>query len=312
MKKQLGTAFSFAGAVIGAGMMTGAEIGKYFGTGRGTVFTIGLASVIIAFLLYILTSYASRQGIVELKDLGASLFGKHAVFFNIFVYICIVSCCGAMLAGIGELLMVIFHIPSFITSAIVAILGSLIAYNGISFVKWVNMIAVPVIMVFVFVLLFFKGDHGHGMLQHPYKSLIFSIYNVAFALPLCCSINEKHKVLRNAFVIFGIIIFTVMLSISMVIPSNGISELPLFDAVLSISDGIVIVYVLCLLSASLSTYITSMVGFSQSKPKMLAASVISYLISLMKIDNIIKYVYPISGILCIICIVKIIVRGRKI
>lgn len=311
MKKRLRTAFSFSGAVIGAGMMTGAEIKKYFGSGYAALIGILISCLLMAIMLFIITKYTTQNDICDVKSLGDDLFGRYSFIFNVLIYFGMVSCCGAMLAGIGELIKLVFGVPQFITSLFIAIMGAIIAHKGIDAIKTVNTVMVPFIAVFVVVMGFVNYGGIASEVQEPYKNIIFSIYNVSLMLPVCCIIKETDKELKRSFSLFVLIVFIVMASVTLMINASDSSSLPLFDSIFKISGPALILYSICLLSASLSTYITIMVNFSHGSRKLFIAVLTSYLISLINIDNIVKYIYPITGILCIICIIKILYNWRR-
>ena len=63
MKKWLGTAFLFSGAVIGAGMMTGTEIKKYFGSGYLSLIGIILSCILMSVMIYIITEHCVNNRI---------------------------------------------------------------------------------------------------------------------------------------------------------------------------------------------------------------------------------------------------------
>ncbi len=308
MKKILGTAFSLTGAVIGAGMMTGAEIYQYFGGGFGAVVSIILSCILMGCLFYTIAAFCADSNITNIYDMGNVLFGKYKTVFLFFISAQIVVCAGAMLAGTGQLFYQLMKISPYLVSCVIAILGSICAFNGIKWVKKVNYFAVPFIIAFVIALIFIKEGGVIAAKPKPmYGSVVFSLYNVSLALPLCCSgdkICKRH--MRLACAIFVTLSCVIMTSISLLISTEDKNaNIPLFNSIMNISAFLASIYSIVLFFASGTTYISSMVAYSKNKSGIIYATFCSVVISMLEIKNIVKYIYPITGFLCIICLIRI-------
>lgn len=316
LKKTFGIAFSFIGAVIGAGMMTGVEIIQYFGNGIYASFAVVFSCVFMALLLYIFISFCRDHDINCINEFGICLFGRYGRVFNAFISCTIIICAGGMLSGIGELFFDLLGIQPALLSISIALIGGILAYNGMQCIKCFNSFAIPFILLFILVVfLFNKENNVNNYSCVPiYRSIIFSFYNIAFALPLCCS-EEKlnNSALFKALALFCILTSLAMIAISLLISNNnGGAGLPLYNAVKNISTSASVVYAISLFFASSTTYISAMVAFRKNKSNMILASLAALLISVFEIKNIVKYIYPFAGFLCIICLIRIIVIKVKV
>ena len=315
LKKILGTAFSFIGTVIGAGMMTGAEIMQYFGSGILSLFAIVFSCALMSLFIYFFSNFCTKRDINSVEEFGACLFGKYNRIFTAFISFGIVTCSGGMLSGTGELFFDLFGIRPIILSLSIALIGGILSYKGIKWINSLNFVAIPFILLFIIIVFLFIDKNINNCLIAPaYGSIVFSLYNIAFALPLCCSVEKLcGSDLCKALVFFGVITALGMFAISLIITnSTAGSSLPLFDVVKNSSTAAAIIYAAVLFLASGTTYVTAMLAFRKNKSTMILASLSALLISLFEIKNIVKYIYPITGLLCIICLIRIFIVKVKL
>lgn len=103
-KKALACAAAFIGAVVGAGMASGAEILIYFTSmGKFALAAIILAVILICLIYSLIASYAAKRSEGDIKNLCLYLFPRAGgVLYGGIVMGAVVSA-GAMLAGASAL-----------------------------------------------------------------------------------------------------------------------------------------------------------------------------------------------------------------
>ena len=99
--------------------------------------------------------------------------------------------------------------------------------------------------------------------------------------------------------------------------SFGKTQIPLLPVVIKWSAVAVYIYVWVLMGAIFTTYIASLYNFvplckgKKLKILIFSATAVSFLMSFIKLRSIVKYIYPLSGISCIILVIAMILKNKK-
>ena len=137
MKKAIGLSSAFIGTVIGAGFATGREISLFFSS--CSLFSVIAAGFFLGFFCYIILRISSRSGNIF------SAFGFLKVPLKIFAFVANFCVLCATLAGSENVLHNLF---SFDGGAIItAIFCLIVVLFGIKYVKNLNVVVVPVILI---------------------------------------------------------------------------------------------------------------------------------------------------------------------
>ena len=144
MKKAIGLSSAFIGTVIGAGFATGREISLFFSS--CSLFSVIAAGFFLGFFCYVILRISSRSGNIF------SAFGFLKVPLKIFAFVANFCVLCATLAGSENVLHNLF---SFDGGAIItAIFCLIVVLFGIKYVKNLNVIVVPVILILVLIVFF--------------------------------------------------------------------------------------------------------------------------------------------------------------
>ena len=313
VKKCSGTVFSVLGAVIGAGMITGVEVREYFGSSVLSPVLIALAVALMTFMLWLIMDFCIKHSAFSTDALCGELFAGSAPVMRASLMLGAVITCGVMLSGMAAMFNELFAIPVLLSAPALGAAGSFLAMHGVKWLKWVNFIAIPAIVVFIAAVLPLSGA---GLGQEPAPAGAFfpyAAYNTALAIPLCCALSAgAGRCLKKALALFAVFCFIIITVIALIVsaaPQDA--ALPVLSVAAGISVWTGALYSLGLFGAAATTYIAGMFAFNHSKARLFAAAFAAVLLSLLPLKSIVKYIYPISGISCIIIVIRILMLGRK-
>lgn len=318
MKKQnFKTAFSLAGTVIGAGMVTGVEVREYFGAGPLVPILIIFTVALMAAMLWVILTFCIQEEIKDLQGFCDRLLVKHANILKWAVMLGSIAISSAMLSGIGSLFDELELLPKIIASLLFALVGSLCALTGVKGLSSVNYIVIPIILAFAGVLLVHYGPAVSQNAVMPFAFMPYAAYNVSLAIPLCVSISVEKtdkKGIRYALGMFAVLCTMVIMLVYLLVgnaPANSV--LPVLYLAAAISPLASGFYAVSLSGAVMTTYISGMFAFNQTKWRLTVATTAAFLLSLLPLESIVKFIYPISGITGIICVLRILYlkKNRK-
>ncbi len=331
-RKVLGIAFTYVGAVVGAGFSSGQEIWRFFARhqskGLLAVITVGLFFCLLAPLLLQL---GKRLGINSYHSFFYRYFpGPLSVFFDIIYSIFLVGSTAVMLVGAGtvfkELLGLSYYLGVLIT--LVFVLATL--YLNSEGILAVNSILIPILIgitlytisgyfikIRTFVCLDFKDfslSISQGWLR---DAVLYGAYNLAMAIAALSGILCKEKeedILKGGF-IGGIILFILNLIIYLGLVSafHGSlhEEIPLLFIARRISQGVYLAYIIALYFAMVSTAVANYYAFNKRLITLIPVNYqtglfisIIFLIPFIRLSfsTLVSKLYPIFGYLGIFII----------
>ena len=311
LKKALACAAAFIGAVVGAGMASGAEIVVYFTSmGKFAFPAIILAVILICAFYSLIASYAAERSEGDIKGLCLFLFPRAGGVLYAGIVMGAVVSSGAMLAGASALCEEFLPISGWAGALITLILGTAVVIKGVEGIAGVCKVIVPLIIIFALLLGIFTPnalweDSFDGSLPGALASgSIYAFYNVGMSLGLCASLgaNIRAKTRRVSCAAIALCLMAVILLFHTSIAACGyLGELPVLNAVRRLGSVMTWLYALTLWGAIFSTFITSLYNFmpmAREKGRIViyAAAAAAYGMSFLSLSGLVRFVYPISGL----------------
>lgn len=311
LKKALSCAAAFIGAVVGAGMASGAEIVIYF-TSMGQYALLAVISAVILICLFysLIASYAARRSNGDIKSLCLLLFPRAGGVLYAGIVLGAVVSSGAMLAGASAICEEFLPIAGWAGALITLILGVTVVIKGVDGITRVCKIIVPVIIIFAVLLGIFtpnalwNDNFDSSLLGALTSGGIYALYNVGMSLGLCASMGAGtcSKTRGISCVIIALcLLFVIILFHTSIAACGYLGELPVLNAVKRLGGVMTWLYVLTLWGAIFSTLISSLYNFmpaAQERGRIIiyAAAVLSYGMSFFSLTGIVRFIYPISGL----------------
>ena len=310
-KKALACAAAFIGAVVGAGMASGAEILIYFTSmGKFALAAIILAVILICLIYSLIASYAAKRSEGDIKNLCLYLFPRAGgVLYGGIVMGAVVSA-GAMLAGASALSEEFLSVSGWAGAMITCILGVVVVVKGVDGIAGVCKIIVPIIIIFAVLLGVFTpnalwDESFNASLPEALASGgIYARYNVGMSLGLCASLGagSKRKERSLSCAVIALCLTAVIVLFHTSIAACGhLGELPVLNAVRKLGSVMAWLYALALWGAIFSTLITALYNFmpvakQKGKGVIYIAAALSYGMSFLSLSGLVRFVYPISGL----------------
>lgn len=327
-------AFTFIGAVIGAGFASGQEIRQYF-VDYGGYGLIGLIIMIVLFMVLgerlMLMGYTSKSDSYEVV-LGYAFRCKLKKIVDWFLSFFLVATAGTMFSGCGAFFEQSLGIPMFIGSAIITIITFFITILGIKGIMAVSSVEIPLlILITCFVAVnsidvsdFLKFKlinevNYSGLVPAVFSSIIYVSYNLVMSfsiLPvLGNSCKNRNEIKRTAFfsgLMIGILGYIIYLALLVNYDKIQGVEIPI-ATLAGVSQGMI--YGVMFLLAVLSTAVGGLYGvyarFNKNKRIFALICFFGYLFSLVGFSNLIANLYFYMGVLGIFLICMLIIGHNK-
>lgn len=329
----------YVGTVIGAGFATGREIVEFF-TRFGSW---GLLSILIAGILFIILGSKMMLLSIDIKarsfeQLNEYLFGKRlAHIINLILLAMLIGVSAVMLAGAEALFAEQLRYPRFTGMLLTIFLGLAVMAAGIKGVFAVNVIVVPMMIVFNTAILFqvvpihnvelwFQLEDAGTGCHAVLSAILYAGFNLALAqavlVPLAAEINDKKTVKRGG--LLGGAFLTILL-ISSHICLSGLQnpaafEIPMAMVVHESAGGFYLIYIVIIYGEIFTTLIGNTYGLERQLRQYFQASPIwivlflfmaVFLISFVKYGKLLGILYPLFGYLSIIFLLLLIIKPIK-
>jgi len=333
IKKAMQIAAAYVGTVVGAGFATGQEIMRFFTIyGKKSFYAVLLTTVLFIALGIRIMEIGKHCGFSSYGDITEGFFGKKiGRMMNLFMMVSLIVTSSAMLAGAGVLFEEQFSIPLIVGVFVTGSLTVLTIIAGIKGLMSVNIIFVPIMILFNFILMLFTFRyHNHDPVVIQYQpvtiyhlvntSLMYVSFNTILSIgvlgALGSVVKEKKPIILGG-VLGGLILGLLIASSNycMLVHSPEIFEfeVPVVYMVLALGSGFHLFYSLVVWGEIFSTLIASvfsLVEFFQRRLKsrfILSVVVvfICYMISRLGFSRIVGNLYPMIGIIGLIFIILI-------
>lgn len=313
------------GSIIGAGFLSGKELTGFFGL-EGYPFFLFCAAILFVFCYFaIFRSIKNGNKIINSK------FVKISSLISDFVFS--VGCVG----GINYIQKVFlksvgcfgggFSLP--ILSALTFVLAEPMI-KKISVIEKINACLLPICLIVVNAIAIKSGasfnifaatrlkKDGFSYIVKIIKAFLYVFTNVFAAVPVLTALtdNKTEKSLKISSMIFGALFFLqafVILSAISVNPQSICDDMPVLVLVKNGAMGVVFLLVMYIgIFTSLCSFCYPVFKITKNDKSIKAAAVIFILaLSMMGVSAIIKYLYPIVGVIGGVVFIKIIKNGIK-
>ena len=334
----------FVGLFVGAGFMSGQELWQYFGKykGIGVIFLI-LGSLLQGFLGYFIVEIARRKNVYHFDVLPTHNSKILRRVFSVSELVFVFFTISIMIAGANSLYESIFFKSGFWFSLLFVILVGITAFFGIDGVVLIFKIIMP-FMLIVSAVIFFESFYKFSFsnlkivfeefsmkdaLNALYACIIYIFHNVylslALLVPFSKKINDNQKS-KKGFILSSVmfIVFSLFVLTPLIINSNyAVYPLPLLELSKTISPFIFFTFSFFLCVAMFLACLSNAVAIVNSlhnknrlmlKNKALIIAVcmlLAFTLSRVGFKSLILIMYPISGYLGLIFIIRLLFSNRK-
>lgn len=317
MKRAFKVSSLFIGTVIGAGFASGREVALYFGN---------LSPLVAAAAGIVLGGFAALF-------LCAGKFGLiwKSKFYTAMVLFSSVVTIAAMLAASENIL---FAMTSLRFLGLVSgILGIVIVVFGIEKIKFLNVVAVPLIIAFILILFVKNGNFSISGGVNVFRPIAYGALNIFLAGEIVVQEgkNLSGKEIALTSIITGIFLAVMLFAIQCTIHSNTTS-MPMLDVANRL--GLTIISQLLVYLAVFTTLVSAQnlmfeltcnfiatnkflrtpkiaPVFSGKLVPSLAVLVICYPLTLLGFDNIVNWFYPIISVCGLLSIGAVLIIALK-
>ncbi|MEG1527607.1 MAG: hypothetical protein RR248_02675 [Clostridia bacterium] len=309
------------GCVIGAGFASGKEVLIFFY--QGNPLLVFISCFILFFVGTVLFLIASnRYKIYDTHILFYKIFGRLNIIFELLINLAYFIVLATMLAGSNLCLSKIFNTSSIFPffSLATAILCGYALNHDISGLKFVNVLAVPLIIVFIIYICLQRGDASvvcEG--QRLSSSLSYSAFNCIMMcgvlLPLGKGLNKKECVITS--LISSLFLSALVALILQRINQGVFLDTPMPLISLAKERGIIPFYLAsgALYLSIVTTLVSNAFPLVRSlgnvvKDKTVSTAIVMFcalIFSLVGFDNIIEKAYPAIAIFGLIVIIFLLV-----
>lgn len=318
--KTVSIAFGFIGAVVGAGMASGAEVAAYFTPlGNWAIPAILLSAALMAGFFYLLMRFSAQQSLSSIQGLCRFLYPSVGGVLQYAIYLGGVTVGAAMLSASGELISAFTGWPNFCGALLILALSCAVVTCGAKGVERVSMVLMPAVVLFFVGLLFFLPAEigieqgGFKMVRGAANAFVYASYNLGLSVSLVLSLSKgaSQKQMKHSAVLAWISISAVIAAVHLILAGGWDrihSQLPMLDILMQKGNAVVLIYAAALLFAIFTTNTAAMYNFALGKAgnrRMLLAALISFALSFFRLTDIVRFIYPISGISAVLIAVGV-------
>jgi len=330
-------AMVYIGTVVGAGFATGQEILQFFVRfGIGGLWGILLSTVL--FVLYGILimqlgmALSARSHLEVIRSIGGRSFGG---LMDALIMLSLFGAVTAMFAGAGALFTQQFGLPTALGSGVMAILTALTVMRGLRGVINAISAVVPflfasVIGISIYALLNASPDlqtgqniPGGGLMGNwLWAAILYASYNILMSASILAPLGGAASDLRTVFrggALGGIGLGAASLLIYLALLASPAEtqglEVPLLQIATQIAPLVGAVFSAVLLAEIYTTAVGSLYGFSArltaSSGKIIAATALAFLASLVGFTNLVSTLYPLKGYGGIVLLLAILYAKRR-
>lgn len=313
-------AFVYVGTVVGAGFATGKEIVQFFTQyGAIAVVTIAVSGGLFIFLGTRLMIMANRLHARSYEQFNAYLFGKVSVVVNLFMFVVLFSVTAVMLSGAGAVFEEQLHMRADVGLALTMILAFVTMLFGLNGILSVNMIVVPLMIIFSFAISL-MNESGIVWTKPPlaafFSPFAYVAFNLAMAqvvlVPLATEVKDE-KTIRLGGVLGGVLLMFILLSSHFalsLLPNLQSYSIPMAEVVKRSLASFYGLYVVIIYGEIFSSFVAGVFGLHRKlalffrKPVfvLIALLLAMYAFSLVGYNALLSVLYPLFGYMSIIFI----------
>lgn len=346
-KKSLATALSIVGAMIGVGLASGKEVVSFFARygfwSLAFCFVSGVGFFVLIYISLKINSkcknaHKNKNRKTEINKVKYEYitqigYKKHATtyLYNMILYICQISICSAMFAGIGSVLDTfrMSFILKFLLLVVLYFVSILILNSGNRVVYSFNAFLSVVLILFVFVILIVGLCFGKvcNVVGCSFsnavclKCFLYAGMNVLTVYPILKDsanfVENKNEIFLISLIssiLISVVLFVVCLCVLLFSGMNIYNDMVMLTISKSFNDVLFVVH-FCLICISIfSTLLSTAYGaskcFGKYKFNNVVNVTVSFALSFVGFSNLIDFVYPLLGIIFIVYIAFVVIFER--
>lgn len=308
------------GTIIGAGFCSGKEIVTYFAKyGFYSLFFVPLLFVLYYFIFKLFLSFGSIQKFDSIYEINKKIFGLTTKFINFLLFTIYLIFTSAMFAGIFQIGQNFNNMTSILLLIFAFVFAYFLLLKPFAILKKINAILIPILIVLIFVLCIkgiiqnYQSNFTYDV-ENPFlmffNPIIYACQGLALAYYILIKTGENMK--KNEIKICSFLvslILCVMQSLIIIVvnlnPELLNSVMPMLSLAFLVGFPFDIVYLVLLFIAVLTTLFASsrslyaIAILKIKNPKLCAflCLLLGFILSFFGFDKIIKYLYPIIGVI---------------
>ena len=315
MKEGLKCAAVFIGTVIGAGFATGQEVLLYFGRSSIAVpiFSGILLGLFNAYFLAIGAKFNDKINEHMLQN-------KAKVLYDVCMFICAYITFIAMFSGVETLFVKIFDIKY--TSVAWVVAAGFIAANGLRFMKGLNSVAVPVILLLTVVIFVYSDKEKASGAYNFFNGITYAAMNVMLSMGVMIRLGKTatKKSIWALGCATAVVMATMLALITLVVKKSG-GEMPVYAAADKVglkyaAGAVILLSVFTTMVSALETAAEIIV--TDEKKKTTGVIFVTLLslpfVGLFSFEDIVDYYYPVvsgMGILIVIVLSVFVIFKKR-
>ncbi len=315
MKEGLKCAAVFIGTVIGAGFATGQEVLLYFGRSSIAVpiFSGILLGLFNAYFLAIGAKFNDRINEHMLQN-------KAKALYDVCMFICAYITFIAMFSGVETLFVKIFDIKY--TSVAWVVAACFIAANGLRFMKGLNSVAVPVILLLTVVIFVYSDKEKASGAYNFFNGITYAAMNVMLSMGVMIRLGKTatKKTIWASGCVTAVVMATMLALITLVVKKSG-GEMPVYVAADKVglkyaAGAVILLSVFTTMVSALETAAEIIVP--DEKKKTAGVIFVTFLSlpiqALFSFEDIVDYYYPVvsgMGILIVIVLSVFVIFKKR-
>lgn len=312
MKVVIGTCM-ILGCFFGAGFVSGREISFYFAR-FGSNSILAIISATILFFLLTMFFFLLSNKMKNFSEFSDMCFGKYASAINILLSLCMLIISGSMLSGTRALACEL-RVNEVVLLSITIVITFCVIKGNTKSVSNINMVLVPILVAILLISSFNVGDNGYNDSNRIVAILNGAGYvfiNIVSLGMFILEIGHKYTMKQKAQIslMSSLVIAIILIFLCSSIISNNIVDEMMPNLILSsINPALYVGMQISIYFGLLTTYIANIfvlcnyvIKFVKKRNYAIILTVTtSAIISMLKFDIIVGYVY------WIICFVGIII-----
>ncbi|TXC91530.1 hypothetical protein FS935_07790 [Metabacillus litoralis] len=324
----------YVGTVVGAGFATGREIVEFFTKygiyGLAGILVVGLLFIFIGTKMLILSKRIQAQSYQELM---VFLFGKKfGGFINVFMLLILLGLTSIMLSGAGAIFYEQLGLSVRIGVILTIILTICVMFFGVKGLFGVNLIVVPMLILFSVMLaiqsfsiesLVTTHEDSSASLNWILAAFSYAAFNLTMAsavlAPLANEIKDE-KVLKRGGILGGIFLTLILISSHIALstlPDLLQYDIPMAEVMKTTLFSFYFIYIAVIYGEVFTSVIGNLFGLEKQiisyikVPRMIvicAILCIAAFISKIGYSSLISSLYPIFGYLCLVMLILLILK----
>ncbi|MEX2414512.1 MAG: hypothetical protein WD424_00090 [Paenibacillaceae bacterium] len=331
--------FTYIGTVVGAGFATGQEILQFFTLyGKMATLTIVISSILFIWLGTKIMVISHEIKAYSYEDMNIHLFGNHlGRWVSLLMLILLLAITTVMLAGAGSVFSEHLNISYQLGLLITMLLAYLVIVRGMSGIKAVNSLVVPIMFFFTIIVfkLAIQSPSGYNFLylSSDYPSwriwlspFMYTAFNLVLSQAVLVPLGATTPDIRTIRLggLIGGVGITIMLwighiALSAHMPGIVQYDIPMGHIIIPLGPWVYIMFIFIIYAEIFTTLIADLYGLSlqleqrtSMHPRFMVILllVVCYAVSQIGFRTLLSTLYPLMGLISLVWLVVIMKKRR--